>query len=414
MAHDKQYNILARPIRILPFDLGRTLSARDQQAVQELVEQKYQTKSISPRQKSIIKGCFVAIDVCTGLSAYVYNNGICVVTIEDTPISFSEDYERFSIAYGDNRKKAHSQLFRWCHTASQRIDELIKELRDIVICNNKKKQALRVSSSESFENKGMSYVMTLSLFNLSKELLPVHGYKNYPRWLKTNICAMLDPALLYLEDSSKFESANEVKFDIKRILSELEVEEELRDYEKHRHVDTYMSWAAVLVIGDLQYTDIEEYTALEVQLQCDWYYVYCMEKSLEGINPKSKTKIIDYQKCSYELDVLENRLYDFDDSSMPARILEVQKGLVKSSSLQDNINHLQRKLQYLLEREKIDFDMRQKKVGQSTEVLLFVVAFVEVAPTIDEWGSKYHPLLGPILNALIVALGILLFMRKER
>jgi len=411
---EQEHSILARPVRILPFDLGRPLSAKDMQAIQELRDQKYKSKSISPRQQSIIKDCFMALDIDTGLSAYIYNNGICVITIEDTPVSFAEDHQTFSIAYGDNRKKAHSQLFKWCHPASQQIDELIKSLRGIIISNNKKNQSLRISASEDFENKGMSYVMTLSLFDLSKELLPAHGYKNYPRWLKTNICAMLDPALLYLEDSSKFESANEVEFDIKRILSELEVEEELRDYEKHRHVDTYMSWAAVLVIGDLQHTDIEEYTALEVQLQCDWYYVYCMEKSLEGINPKSKTKIIDYQKCSYELDVLENRLYDFDDSSMPARILEVQKGLVKSSSLQDNINHLQRKLQYLLEREKIDFDMRQKKVGQSTEVLLFVVAFVEVAPTIAEWGSKYHPLLGPILNALIVALGVILFTRKER
>ena len=411
---EQEHSILARPVRILPFDLGRPLSAKDMQAIQELRDQKYKSKSISPRQQSIIKDCFMALDIDTGLSAYIYNNGICVITIEDTPVSFAEDHQTFSIAYGDNRKKAHSQLFKWCHPASQQIDELIKSLRGIIISNNKKNQTLRISASENFENKGISYVMTLSLFDLSKELLPAHGYKNYPRWLKTNICAMLDPALLYLEDSSKFESANEVEFDIKRILSELEVEEELRDYEKHRHVDTYMSWAAVLVIGDLQHTDIEEYTALEVQLQCDWYYVYCMEKSLEGINPKSKTKIIDYQKCSYELDVLENRLYDFDDSSMPARILEVQKGLVKSSSLQDNINHLQRKLQYLLEREKIDFDMRQKKVGQSTEVLLFVVAFVEVAPTIAEWGSKYHPLLGPILNALIVALGVILFTRKER
>lgn len=414
MAHNEHNGILARPIRILPFDLGRPLGTKDMQAISALVGTQFKSKTISPRQKSIIKDCFIALDIDIGLSAYIYHNGMCVITIEETPVAFAEDYETFSITYGDNRKKAHSQLFKWCHPASQQIDELVRLLRSIVISNNKKNQTLRISASEDFENKGMSYVMTLSLFDLSKELLSVHGYKNYPRWLKTNICAMLDPALLYLEDSSKFESANEVEFDIKRILSELEVEEELRDYEKHRHVDTYMSWAAVLVLGDLQHTDIEEYTALEVQLQCDWYYVYCMEESLEGINPKSRTKIIDYQKYSYELDVLENRLYDFDDSSMPARILEIQKGLVKSSSLQDNINHLQRKLQYLLEREKMDFDMRQKKVGQSTEVLLFVVAFVEVAPTIAEWGSKYHPLLGPILNALIVALGILLFMRKER
>lgn len=409
-----EQRIIAHPVRVLPFDLGRSLTDKDMQMISEYIHSEFAEKDISARQKSIIKGCVIAFVVYQNVSAYIYRNGICVITIEDAPVTFGDNYKTFSIEYGDNRKKAHSQLFKWSHPASPYLEVVVRKLRSIIGDNSKKNQVLRNSASESFENKGMSYVMTLSLFDLSKELLPTHGYKNYPKWLKSNICAMLDPAILYLEDSSKFESSNEVEFDIHSILLELEVEDELKDYERHRHVDTYMSWAAVLVLGQLQQVDIEEYTALEVQLQCDWYYVYCMEKSVETVHPRSKTKMVEYQKRSYELDVLENRLYDFDDSSMPARILDIQKGLVKSSGLQDNITHLQRKLQYLLEREKIDFEMRQKKVGQSTEVLLFIVAFVEVAPTIAEWGNNYHPLFGPIINILIVVLGILLFTRKER
>lgn len=71
---------------------------------------------------------------------------------------------------------------------------------------------------------------------------------------------------------------------------------------------------------------------------------------------------------TYEIDLLDNRLLDFDDSSMPARILDIQEGLVATSGLAENIQHLQRKMQYILDRERLDSELRQKHLSQSSEI----------------------------------------------
>ena len=57
--------------------------------------------------------------------------------------------------------------------------------------------------------------------------------------------------------------------------------------------------------------------------------------------------------------------------------------------------------------------MRQKKLGQSSEVLLFFIAFIEIAPTVAEYGNKLFPNGGIIANIIIVILGLVLLMRKD-
>ena len=216
-----------------------------------------------------------------------------------------------------------------------------------------------------------------------------------------------------MEDSSKFESATEVDFDLNRILKELEINQDLNDYERHRHINTYMSWAAVTTFGQLQAIDKEEYTALEVQLQCDWFYVYCLDKSLDDLTHPTRKDIVEIQQQNYEVDLLENRLYDFDDSSMPTRILDIQKGLVDTSGLEGNIQHLQRKIRFILERERLNSELKQKRLGQSTEILLFIIAFIEIAPTVAEYGNSLYPNAGTLANFLIMILGIILLIRKN-
>ena len=225
--------------------------------------------------------------------------------------------------------------------------------------------------------------------------------------------ALLDPAVLYLEDSSKFEAATEVNFDLSQILRELEINKDLTDYERHRHINTFMSWAAVAIFGQLQNIDREEYTALEVQLQSDWFYVYCLDKSLDDLDSLTKKDVIRIQRQHYEIDLLENRLFDFDDSSMPTRVLDIQKGLVETSGLAGNIQHLQRKMQYILERERLDSELRQKHLGQSTEILLFIIAFIEIAPTVVEYGDMIYPNAGVVGSVVMILLGIILLIRKN-
>lgn len=402
--------IQAMPIRIIPFDLGRSLSSADIQKLAQYINSNYQMKDVSPRKNAILKDCVFVYDINELTVAHVYRNGIAVIVINEPPMDLSSCFQSFSITYGENRKQAHSSLFRWEHPCSPDISRTINDMRKIVKANGKGSN-IRRSASTDFENGGMSYVMTLSMFDVSCE---TSGYKAYPSWLKCNISALLDPSLVYLEDSSKYETAIETGFNLEKLLNEAALEEPPRDYERHRHINTYMSWAAVIVIGRLQNSDKEEYTALEVQLQCDWFYVYCIEKSITSEEKPTKQEMINYQRQNYELDLLENRLYDFDDSSIPARILDIQKGLVATSGLGDNINHAQRKIRYILEREQLNSELRQKKLGQSTELLLFIIAFIEIAPTVAEYGEVLFHHAGTLLNGIILILGLVLTLRKDR
>ena len=351
--------VSARPIRIIPFDLGRQLDEPDIEIINKYIKSKYKVKNISARQSSILKDCFLSFELGNDTIGFLYTKGIFVVEIIEPKMYFDDKYEQFSIEYGENRKHAHKLLFEWEHGKSSLIFHVLNELWAIVRKNSYKEE-IKLSANEAFENKGLSYIMTLSMFEVPSEVCGTIGFKGYPKWLKNNLFALLESSVLYLEDSSRFESVSDCEFDVRKILEEISYENEPKDYENHRHLDTYMSWAAVVIIGQIQNIDIEEYAALEVQLQSDWYYVYCMDKNLKKDGNLGKKDIFKYQQQSHEIDLLENRLYDFDDPSMPTRILDIQKGLVNTSGLHDNIQHVQRKIKYIIEREKLNTELRQK------------------------------------------------------
>ena len=410
-----QGGITAFPVRIIPFDLGRALTEADLRRMDALIEKEYQRFEISPRQRPIMKGCDAAFRVNEHLSGYIYTNGICVMVIKEPPLDLTDEYQYFSVPYGENRKAAHDRLFHWTHPDSADIARVLQELRSLVYNNTRKKKELRKSSRADFEYQGLSYIMTLSLFStLAEATIGTAGFKKYPRWLKNNLYALLDPSVVYLEDSGKFVPSGPDEVDSLRLLNNLEPPEDLKDHERHRHMDVYMSWAAVVLVGQIQPVDREEYITLEVQLQSDWFYVYCMEKSLDSTAVPKKQQMIELQQKSYELDLLCNRLYDFDDSSLPARILEVQKGLVETSGLATNIEHAQKRIRFILEKEKLSNELKQRKLAQSTEILLFIVAFVQIAPTVAEYGEYLFPNAGIIANVLIVLLGMLLLLLKNQ
>lgn len=409
-----QGGLTAFPIRIIPFDLGRSLTTTDLRQMDELLTERYQRFEISPRQKPIMKDCDMAFRVNEHLSGYIYNNGIVVLVIKELPLDLSQEYEYFSIPYGENRKVAHEQLLHWEHPDSVDMARVLQELRHLVYNNTQKKKELRKSSLPDFEYQGMSYIMTLSLFSTPIEgNIGTAGFKKYPQWLRRNLYALLDPSVVYLEDSGKFIPLGPEETDGIRLLRSLEVPEDLKDYEHHRHMDVYMSWAAVILIGQIQPADREEYITLEVQLQSDWFYVYCTEKGLDTFVSSKKQQMVELQQKFYELDLLCNRLYDFDDSSVPVRVTDIQKGLVETSGLATNIQHAQKRIRFILEKERLSNELKQRKLAQSTEILLFIVAFVQIAPTVAEYAECLFPDAGIIANILIVLLGMLLLLLKD-
>ena len=408
-----EFQINAYPVRLIPFDLGRRLEAEDLMLVENILLPRFSRINVTQRQASILKEASFIFKINETIYAYIYSTGICVMVVHESKIVFQDGVETFSIVYDEDRKKAHGAFFKWEHNTSPIIRSIIAELREAIRKRGSRRFYLRKAASEAFENGGLSYVMTLSICDVNKSIINSTGFRNYPDWLKSNIYALLDPTILYLEDSSEYKSVSEICFDLSRILNELEINEDLIDYEKHRHINTFMSWSAVIILGQIQEIDIEEYVTLEVQLQSDWFYVYCLDKELDELSKPTQKDVFNIQRQHYEIDLLTNRLFDFDDSSVPARILNIQKGLVETSGLYGNIQRLQRKMTYILELERINSQLRQKRLGQSTEILLFIIAFIEIAPTVIDYGNSIHPYLGTIASALIIFLGTFLLIRKN-
>lgn len=173
--------LYAHPIRIIPFDLGRDLTDEDIGLIDDYLCKNVYTKLlVTPRQSSILKDCERTYNVNSGLSLYLYRNGIVVFVIMEEVFKI-EDVKRFSIPYGENRKKAHSDLFSWKHVQSQNIWDIIEWLRERVK-ENTKSQRLRSSASTNFENRGMSYIMTLSLFDWNNK--NGSSFKDYPESLQ--------------------------------------------------------------------------------------------------------------------------------------------------------------------------------------------------------------------------------------
>lgn len=408
------HKIIAYPIRVIPFDMGRELTTNDIDEMKQVVmTRETKNKIISHRQKAIFRSQVFAVSLHPQVDLYAYKTGIGVVVIYDQCISYSKDVEYFSIPYGTKRKEAHKQIMQWSHKYSKIIREAINTCRQIVKTNTKSLKKLRISADETFQNGGLSYVMTLSMFKIDAANFGM-SYEQYPNWLKKNIFALLNPAALYLEDSNSFSSQLDHKVDVKAVLNSIEPESNLVDYERHRHIATYMSWAAVIVVGSITEYDMEEYVALEVQLQSDWYYIYCLDKMTSISEQITQRRIIDLQRLEYEVGILEDRIFEFDDPSIPSRVMDIQDGLVASSGLLEQIKVLQKKLKFIIEREKLEDNIRQNKLAQSSELLLFVIAFIEVAPTVMEYGNRFAPYVGVAVNVMIGLLGIILMIWKNR
>jgi hypothetical protein len=200
--------------------------------------------------------------------------------------------------------------------------------------------------------------MTLSLFETLEPKNQLFEVAKYPNWLKNNISVLLEPSIIYMEDSMKFCQIDEVEnCELNHIINSLNDEATFVDFEKRRHVSAFMSWAAVVVIGELGDVDIEEYIAMEVELQHKWFYVYCLEKNLPvdiADLKKSKIDIVKLRGLSYEVELFEELIKFFDDSSLPERIKLIQEGLVKTSGLYEILEKVGEKFSFGIERGQIE------------------------------------------------------------
>ncbi|MEN8907722.1 MAG: hypothetical protein ABF289_17370, partial [Clostridiales bacterium] len=102
---------------------------------------------------------------------------------------------------------------------------------------------------------------------------------------------------------------------------------------------------------NLEEVDIDEYISLDVKIQQQWFYLYCLDKilpqNLNIFDSNLTLKELKFKKC--ELDILENQLKYIDDSGQTGRIEIIQNALIETSKIMHLLNTYKQKLNSYIE-----------------------------------------------------------------
>ena len=409
--------VTAMPVRIVPFDLGVSLTEEMKDRIREWAQEKGRLRDINDnkREKAIIKKCSIKCGFPNGTSLYVFDFGIAVMVFADESMDLST--KDFAIDYCIDRKNDHATAGDLKHSAMTDAYDAIQEFRRIVHGLKGKKEEIRRSGNTDHEKgeDSLMYVMSISFFRyLFEGAEDVSSWNEMPEWVKRNVSVLMDPAILYLEDSKLLCGNSEKKEEWKKeVFDKICIDRAYLDYERRPNLYTFMSWSAVVVLGSIDESVKEEYTALEVNLQANWFYVHCMDRHLpDSVKEAVRRKIrVDRIKEMFnESEVLVDLLTHVPDTSVPSRFRDIQKGLTKTSEFVSENERYQRKLRYLQDGMKTE---SQRKAVISSGILLVLIAFFQMIPVLSGIISgAYETMVFPLLLLAVVV--VIVLIRYDR
>jgi|GEM_PF-2815893 len=410
-------SITAMPVRIVPFDLGVGLTDEMKDRIKAFAQEKGILHDIddNKREKTIIKKCTIKCIFPGGTSLYVFDFGIAVMAFTDGSMDLNID--DFAVDYCIDRKNDHASVRKIEHPAMTDAYDTIQGFRRIVHDLRGKKDEIRRSGNIDHEKgeDSLMYAMSLSFFKyLFEGKKDICSWDGMPDWVKRNVSVLMDPAILYLEDSKMLSGNTEKKEEWKKeVFDNICTDRAYPDYERRPNLYTFMSWSAVVILGNIDGSVKEEYTALEVNLQANWYYVHCMDRYLpdnakEAV--KRRIKAAHIKELYNESEVLVDILTHVPDTSVPSRFRDIQKGLTKTSEFVSENERYQRKLRYIQDGMKTE---SQRKAVISSGILLMMIAFFQMIPVLSGIISgAYETIVYPLL--LLVVAAVIILIRYDR
>ena len=195
----------------------------------------------------------------------------------------------------------------------------------------------------------------------------------------------------------------------------MDVNEEQTDYEKRENLATFMSWSSVVVLGRPTDGDIEEYVMMEVLLQSDWYLIHRKERMLPRTMDDARERkftSVEMRMDQYELDRYIKETTYHSGSTLPARFNEIQKGLLLSSGLREKAARYIKMSRDMGESMMYDDQMRQSRYGRVSEILLLVIAVLNISNVVYSITSKTNEAAAVIILGTFIAIGAFVVWRK--
>ena len=395
-----------QPYRIIPFDIGCKITEKKLKAIEESLN-KYQKLENELFLQKLSEEYLIAFQITERIKLYIYKFGIGVFTIKDRVYTIKNEY--FAVKYCRSRRENHFAILKFNHKYSEKIKEVMELVKKSVY---NKKEHIRKTSYSDWESNGLSYVMTIS-FIVHKNIKCDYDKMSFQN--KRNLLIMLEPSIVHEEDSLVI-SLNDEKKDKDLYDFNPELFESPHNWLKNKEVGIYISWAAVLVYmnqWDEQYYQFLE--DLEVDLQATWLYTYCLYH--EAFLTESKNfKVSELKRNLYEFSKKYNEFKNIDDSSMPTYLPSIRNELINTSKIEEEKEKYIQYIEFCIEETSSISIEKQRKYSWMNEILLFIIAFIQIAPMLYEFllGEYKSLVLWPVILMLsLVVLGIIIIVRKD-
>lgn len=403
------------PVRILPFDIGKDIDKNQEMAIKAAMRENGYAEIVTPKLlKALSKKIIISYMISEDLKLYIYNYGIGVLVFKDRQFVI-ENENTFAVEYCQARKRQHASLLS---EQNHEYSSVIKKVMEIIrkaVCTNKK--LMRRSASSEWESGGISYVMTVSFVCMNEQ--PV-SYAEMSENAKRNLQIMLEPSIVHEEDSLVV--SLDMTDDTKPYKIDLSNFEEPRNWIKSNDFGVYISWAAVIIYTKELTISVQEFIeCLEVDLQATWLYTYCLYDCIKEQKSKDKKGKTPISRLKNELYRFERRYNEFktvDDTSAPGYVVNIRDELIRTSGIDEWAEKYKFYLEYYIgETESLNFE-KQRKYGWISEIFLFVIAFVEIAPMLyNLLAGNYTYQEGSwwiiVILILIAVIGIIFIVRKD-
>lgn len=397
-----------RPYRNIPFDLGAALNTGDITAIRDAAKENGLNELPIPSLLSrFSKYISLRFTVNDDIRLYIYSFGIGVFTMRDDTYDIVS--EKYAVEYCESRKKYHHMILNGEHKYSETLFSVIEWMRNCVKANHK---SIRSTASLNWESNGLSYVMTVSSVQLPD--LENFNYSELNDTEKKNLLIMLEPGIAHQEDTLLFDS------DIKPEKVDpygIDVShQEPTNWMKSNDAGLYISWAAVIMYSRAVDDNSAKYLEyMEVNLQAMWMYVYCMYHVMSHKKQKDM-KVSTLKRELFTFKKMYNEFTSPDDSNIAEYFKNIRNELIRTSGIESEKDKYLEYLEFCIEDTVSLNEEKTRKYSIFSEILLFVIAYAQIAPLL------YHLLMGEYTNlgtwqiivvALVAVIGTILIIRKE-
>jgi hypothetical protein len=385
-------------IRMIPFDLGVEINDSNKDVIISIIKginEKYPGTVYGDQwdtgKEINIPNCVIS-ERLLGLRVNIFDTGIGVMTFTEKSVEYRND-SNFSIKYRETKRNEHKAIKGCDHDLSKTTQCFVKKVAESLTENNNKVRKTKKeqktekcggnpSDSDNSHYK-VPYVFSMSFFDCNGLNVGQQDFdsNNIPNWLKPNIMVMLDPALLDIERSKRQETKENEADARSKMLNAIDISEFPHDYDSRRYIASFMSWSTVIVFGDIDYEEMEEYVSLEIGLQSNWHYFYRLNDHIP--NDIKTAEKMDWTPSKIRTSVyeIENRIANFthiQNADASSNMLKIQKGLMKTSELIYHAEICEKKLENLREAQMLALQLKREIRGDVMQVVLFVITILQV------------------------------------